>query len=344
MQTAVLTLLDLGFNVKLITCGISQHWEDILISKGVEIFDFSSSSSRLYNWIGFHFFVRGVLKKYPSYIIWMASADAALAMTKYLLRDKKFIIQIQELYDNNLIYKLMLKWFFKNASVSFVPDYIRSNIFQVWYGLKNMPYVLPNKPIVDFDFDNSIDYIKNNYPALYKLYSSNKKIILYQGLITSERDLTPLVHAVRDLGDDYIFLIMGQDFGVVDRYLDQTSNVMYIGYVPSGFHMHITSIAYIGVLSYDPIMLNNIFCAPNKIFEYSYFSLPMIGNDIVNLRYYLSICKSGKVVNFENVCDIKKSIIDIDDNYSFYSANSRYIYDSVSVKDVIYNAMSSAEL
>ena len=49
--------------------------------------------------------------------------------------------------------------------------------------------------------------------------------------------------------------------------------------------------ASIGVLSYFPRSgsigrtLNPLYCAPNKIFEYSKYGIPMISNDVPALRY-----------------------------------------------------------
>ena len=61
---------------------------------------------------------------------------------------------------------------------------------------------------------------------------------------------------------------MGRDLGPLKKYMEILSDLIYIPQIPSPQHLFVTSIAYIGILVYDPISLNQIFCAPNKIFEY----------------------------------------------------------------------------
>ena len=60
--------------------------------------------------------------------------------------------------------------------------------------------------------------------------------------------------------------------------------------------MEITSYARIGINFYRPNCLNKAFCAPNKIYEFSGFGIPIIGNDIPGLKNTIGLNNAGKCV------------------------------------------------
>src|SRR5690606_36887593 len=109
-----------------------------------------------------------------------------------------------------------------------------------------------------------------------KLVTNRCKVILYQGLISRERDLTYILQAINELNEEFVPIIMGKDYGMIDKYKKICPRIVHISYIPSPQHLYITSIARLGILMYDPISLNQIFCAPNKTFEYAGYGVPMI--------------------------------------------------------------------
>lgn len=110
--------------------------------------------------------------------------------------------------------------------------------------------------------------------------------------------------------------------------------------------MLITKEAYIGVLTYFPrpysinSVINPIYCAPNKIFEYAKYGIPMISNDIPALHYIFNEYSCGKCINYPMTPQSIASIIgDISQNYNQYSSGSHNYYESVNtlkiIKDII---------
>ena len=97
---------------------------------------------------------------------------------------------------------------------------------------------------------------------------------------------------------------------VLDKIKELNPNVVYIPYIPAPSHLEITSNAYIGLLFYEPADLNRAFCAPNKIYEYSSFGLPIIGNNIPGLRNTIGTARAGVCVdiNKENIISAIKYI------------------------------------
>lgn len=81
--------------------------------------------------------------------------------------------------------------------------------------------------------------------------------------------------------------IMGEDTQLRKQICEQCPNVVYIPFIQPPYHLLATQYADIGVLTYVSSKrdLNALHCAPNKLFEYSVWGLPMIGNNIPRLAY-----------------------------------------------------------
>ena len=226
------------------------------------------------------------------------------------------------------------------AEVVFMPEYNRAAIYRVWFNLKKFPVILPNKPEIVAN-DEELEAIKEKHKE--KLKEIEKyKIIIYQGSIQKKRDLTSIIKAVKELGGDYRLVIMGRYNKTLEEYRSIDNQLIHIDFVPAPEHLAYTSKAYIGVLSYDPYSLNNAFCAPNKIFEYSKFGIPLICNELPGLKGVLDTYKTGKAIDIDDVEDIKRTITEIEANYEFYSNNAKEFYNTVNCKEIIRNALKNA--
>ena len=104
-------------------------------------------------------------------------------------------------------------------------------------------------------------------------------------------------------------------------------------YITAPYHLEVTSHAFIGILIYAPVYgtftspLNSIYCAPNKLYEFSHFGIPMIGNNIPGLKYTIESYKMGCCLPFFNAESLKNAITDLTDNYETYAENARRFYD-----------------
>ena len=151
----------------------------------------------------------------------------------------------------------------------------------------------------------------------------NKKIILYQGIVDKERPINFIAEAVEEL-NDFIFLVMtGSQVN-----FSQYKKTFVIPFVAPPYHLEITSHAYIGVLIYQPVYnsftspLNSIYCAPNKLFEYSQFAIPMLGNDIPGLYYTINSNNMGYCFKNTTKHSIQDAILQMDKQYQALSVNS----------------------
>lgn len=283
-------------------------------------------------------------------LLWVFSLQTLKHLGKELLK-KKYVLHlfelIQEMYFLNRykIGKFDLQKYCKSAYKVVVCEYNRAFITQAWFRLETLPSVLQNKPYNTKKSDEkNIDSISDTDIVEKITKIKDKKIILYQGIIDEERPLENFIFAVSKMGKEYEMVIMGNGS---ERYEElNVDNLTCLPFVKPPLHLQITSFAYIGILSYIPSYnscmseLNAIYCAPNKIFEYSQFGIPMLGNNIPGLKYVLEHEQIGVCSDSFLEKDIIAAIKEIESNYEKYSNNSYEYYESVDNKKVIMDILN----
>lgn len=263
----------------------------------------------------------------PSDIIWLGSLDTALTLKgSKALERTPYILQLHELYDTHPKRLKMVTPIAQNALRVVTPEENRAAILQVWLKLKDRPTVIPNKPYTHPRQRFLPPSTPKTKEIIEKLWNTDKTVILYQGHIGGDRNLMPLAEAMRDLPDMELWL-MGQDHGYAGALTDISANIKYLGYVPAPYHLEITSYASIGIMSYDPINLNNLYCAPNKIWEYSGFCIPFISNNSPSLSAIAEKHNSGICTELSKN-ELKISITKIKENIEKYFNNSKSQFES----------------
>lgn len=260
---------------------------------------------------------------YGEHLLWLPSADTTLSLGRKLL-NYNYVLNLYELFDYEPMYLSRLKKYALNASLVICSNLERSSILRVWWNLKNTPEVILNKP--RYDIEGKKLYIPEDLSSLIHPLDGTFKI-LYQGIISEERSLVTLAEIVR-FRPEFSLIIMGKRTKYLDKLLKINPKIVHIPFVSPPFHLHITSHADVGVLSYDYSSLNNIFCAPNKLWEFSNFALPMLGNDIPGLYNTIESNQMGTCADFDNRSEVETALNKIIDNIKFYQLNSRKFYDS----------------
>ena len=116
-------------------------------------------------------------------------------------------------------------------------------------------------------------------------------------------------------------------------------------YITAPYHLEVTSHAFVGILIYTPVYniftspLNSIYCAPNKIYEFSQFGIPMIGNNIPGLKYTIDYHKMGICVDKLDIESFGYAIKDIVDNFNTYSKNALDFNESDDKSKIIRQAI-----
>lgn len=329
-------LKNTNINLIVVCSSCDNLLKENLISGNIEIVESNpkdkKSIHKILKWLDFQRTSWNIINRYPDSYIWISTGDTALALGRKI-HQKKYSLQLLELYDKFPIYKALLKKYAKNAKVVIVPEYNRANVIKVWWQLSSLPIVIPNKPL-EHPRGRKLPLINKDLSAtISKL--ENKKIILYQGQIYKERNLISVAKAMNFLSKDFVLLLLGNDRdGSLETLLSVNPNLIHIPFVTPPDHLNITSHAYIGIATYDDSSLNNVFCAPNKIYEYSGFGIPMLCRDIPGLKYTVETTRAGICVDTDDSNKIIDAIVEMDKSYEMFSKNAVDFYNGIDLGEL----------
>lgn len=264
----------------------------------------------------------------------------------------RYILHLNELnegifyWPNMPIFKMNAEKIGNTAGAVVVPEYNRAHITKAWWGLKQLPYIMPNKPYLNSKINRNSEIVHSEEAKEICEKLKDKKIILYQGVISKERKIDEFVKAVGTLGDEYAFVIMSSGIDKID--FELPDNCYLINYIYAPYHLEVTSHAFIGILSYVPektsnSVLNSIYCAPNKIYEYSMFGIPMLSNDVPALQSLFAVNNCGICVTENSEQVIVDAIKEIEKNYSIYSSNALNFYESTDNIKTLSDIIDSAK-
>jgi glycosyltransferase involved in cell wall biosynthesis len=259
-------------------------------------------------------------------LLWIIHEQTAYEF-KNELKGKKYLLSFYELNDHRRDFLDVIKKVVQNAQEFIVPEYNRACILRVWLGLKQTPTVVPNKPLKHPR--------ERRIPNFYSDSLEGKKIVLYQGFINRSRNLDKVCEAVKDMLG-YCIVLMGKgDTSYINELKQKYPQIIHISFIAPPEHLYVTSWAHIAIVKYDFVVLNAIFCAPNKTWEYTGFGIPVLCHDIPGLRYTIGQYKAGVCTDMDNTEAIKAAITEMDSNYEEYSKNAISFYNSCNIKQEI---------
>ncbi len=272
-------------------------------------------------------------------ILWVVNEMTVLLAGSRFLKNHDFIFTIYELHPHKFATRHIQKAA-QYAKLVVVPEYNRAHMQKLFFGIKKLPFVLPNKPSLHPRTPqmplNSIE----TKEKIEKIKSQGKKILLYMGIIGEERPLDTLITAAKELNDQLELVILGRNSAYLQKLQRQHPNSFtYLGFVRPPDHLNIASHADIGILNYvgknDKSGLNALYCAPNKIYEYTGFGMPIMCNNIPGLRYTVETYNCGICVDFENKHEIIKGLKYYLENHSEMSKNANLFYEHINIKNLI---------
>lgn len=220
-----------------------------------------------------------------------------------------------------------------------VPEFNRAFIQQAWWHIEKTPIVLPNKSLV-----LPQEGAEKSYPDVLAAFSQeDRRIILYQGVFTKDRDFAGCMQAMDLLGDEWALYLMGvtpEARGRLEEEREERDSVVLIPRIPAPDHLAFTHYGHIGLLPYQPEYgrmspLNALYCAPNKIWEYSYFRLPMVGSMMPALKTTFDTTGIGVTTDFRDPRCIADSIRAVEADWDKMSARSRAYFDSVDTAKIV---------
>ena len=297
-------------------------------------------------------FVYHTLAQYynpDSDLVWILNMET-LQLVDKIVEKYKTIVQLYEFTSPHLTWKhyllnplFDLKKTLHKAYKIVHCEYNRAQITKGVYQLAKTPYVLPNKP-----YEEQIDQIPDDiHVVLDEIFQNteNKRVLLYQGAIQRfDRRLEEFCEAISELPEEYVLVIMGKKTPYAEnlRAKYPSERILFAPFIRPPYHLLVTQMASIGILSYISNssiwqnVINTIYCAPNKIFEYAKYNKPMIANDIPGLKYIFSQYQCGEVVEYPlKAQEIVEKIHTIEIHYPEYANNARKYYDSIQLPIII---------
>ena len=215
-------------------------------------------------------------------------------------------------------------------------EYNRAHILKAEKGIDKLPFVLPNKPYAH----PKKRCLKISDAKVASVVESwkGKRVFLYQGGIQKDRgQLLRLIESLCESQPDAIVAIMGKYSPLVDELMRKYSNVSHVPFVSPPHHLEVTSYADVGIAYYQGgaiyglSPLNPVYCAPNKIYEYSGFGIPLICNDMPGLKYTIEQYHAGVCLDDITKKSVSLAVQSIWSRYQEYSDNAQAFFDSIDI-------------
>lgn len=136
---------------------------------------------------------------------------------------------------------------------------------------------------------------------------SDKRIVLYQGGLSSGRGVEQLLDAFSQRDDGrHVLVVMGDGelAGEVRRLAAVHANIYHQDLVPPAEVLAHTSAADIGVSFIENSCLSYYYCLPNKVFEYIMAGVPVISSDLPEMRRVIEMYRVGVTISDLNVSSL----------------------------------------
>jgi hypothetical protein len=198
----------------------------------------------------------------------------------------------------------------------------RAERMQAHYDLSRTPLVIENIP----------ESPQKPPSAVVATIGGSEKIrLVYQGDMSLDRGIGDFVLAMKALDPRYELLLVGggpdvERLRALAGEPGISGKVRLLGKVPRDELHGILLGCHIGVVTYPATGLNNLLCAPNKIYEYAQAGLPMIARENPTLRSIFARYPVGVVsADLAGAIDhLAKSIDDYKANIPAFLADNNW--------------------
>jgi len=277
-------------------------------------------------------------------VLW-TTTDATVRDLGDLVLNYRHIMQLMELiqdiprFPGQTFWGLNIQKYAQKAFKVVVPEYNRAHIQKAWWSLPKLPSILPNK-MTQPNFEE-IKIPSDIEDVLTKTKEEKRKIILYQGVFQEDRDIDKFTEAIGKLKNEYVLYLMGNETKYKKLLCSMDDSIVNIPFIKPPYHLIITKQAYIGLLPYKAgnhshyDKLNALYCAPNKIFEYAAYGVPMIGTDVPGLHVPFSEYGIGYICEPYTVENVINKVNQIKANYHEMSLRCKVFYNEINMDEII---------
>ncbi|MBA7497326.1 hypothetical protein ES704_00054 [subsurface metagenome] len=202
----------------------------------------------------------------------------------------------------NRFWYFMERLMIRRADLIIAANEDRARLMKQHYGLKMKPIVMRNIPPKKHN-PNPIEKasIIAKYPELTRRFPC-ERLLLYSGNVNLSRGIDRFVQALTYLPKAYRLIVVGsgpnlESLRYIGRSFEQEGRFTTLGRVEHCLMPFIISIADVGIVTYPFKGQNNIYCAPNKIFEYAQVGLPIVTTNQPPLREIVEKYGIGELIS-----------------------------------------------
>ncbi|MBU2971753.1 glycosyltransferase [Pseudoalteromonas sp. C2R02] len=157
--------------------------------------------------------------------------------------------------------------------------------------------VLYNSPVIS-------SYIHNIREDLN--LAADVRLIIYVGKVTVGRGVEDIIRLMPQL-EDVFFATIGpcsekdrKNMYKVAAMHNVQHKMRILPPVPYEKVVEYIKGADLGIISVEPVTLSYELCMPNKLFELSFADIPILANDLPELKKYIESIGNGRLMEFEN--------------------------------------------
>ena len=192
-------------------------------------------------------------------------------------------------------------------------------IYSKTYKLKNVSLIR--------NFPDEMHITKSNTLREKLGLDENQIIFIYQGMLDKGRGVEMLLDAFdarEDSNAVIVFMGFGAFKGMVESFAARKNNIFFVPAVSYEEIPLYTGSADVGLNSTQPVCLNNLYCLPNKLFEYIHSEIPVLSVPLVDCAALIMEYGVGRIIQSWDVDSINEAIdAMIKEDLSFYRENLR---------------------
>lgn len=257
-----------------------------------------------------------------------------------VVRDVPLIYDAHEIYPSQKVLPLRLRiksyinerLFIKYADYVITVNQFIADIMKKKYGLEDVGVIMNCTRLEEgFRPEDYRDLLKRELKL-----KDEDRIVLFQGWISGERNLDNIVKAFKYVGERIKLVLIG--YGPYEERLKRLvkeerlkKRVFFMGQVDSREILKYTAGADIGIIPYEPIDENHLYCSPNKFFEFIICGVPVISNDLPFFRAMNERFNVGITVDMNKPLEIAKTLKDVLERESYLDELKRRAIESAKV-------------
>lgn len=260
---------------------------------------------------------------------------------------KKVVYDAHELYipQDGQPFTLRSKFFYKiekkivnKVDLLICASNERANVMQDHYNLEQLPTTIRNISQLIISKDPQTESILN---SLSVFFSKPGLTVVYAGTVMACRRIDEITEIVSRHSKDYKLLIIGKgdSLDLVKQIATKNPKLTsaFTGAIPYRSLGAILARCDIGFIFNPNDILNNIYCAPNKLFEYASVGLPILSNDNPTIKKELEENHIGIATDNieEGLLRISQDLVTYKDRCKQFSINNPWSVDAELLKSKI---------